>query len=82
MFKIFRKKEKKRRHIIKHILEPFMYAAALVMIWRGVWGLMDAFLLPSYPVLSSLVSLLIGLLIMYIDDLSLSELHHKSSDHG
>lgn len=43
----------------------------LVFIWRGVWGLLDLFLLPSHPVKSRIVSIIIGfLIVLLLADLS------------
>ncbi|NJD05282.1 MAG: hypothetical protein FIA97_02150 [Methylococcaceae bacterium] len=47
---------------------------AIIMIWRGVWGLLDAYVFPGNPVLSNLVCLGMGALILYLDDFSLSDL--------
>lgn len=46
------------------------------MFWRGVWGLLDAYLLPQYEILSLIVSICLGVLILYLDDFSLDELRH------
>jgi hypothetical protein len=47
---------------------------AIIMIWRGVWGLLDAYVFPGNPVLSDLVCLVFGALILYLDDFTLSDL--------
>ncbi|MCW4043294.1 MAG: hypothetical protein NWE90_06180 [Candidatus Bathyarchaeota archaeon] len=39
---------------------------AVVMIWRGLWGLLDEYLWPNRPKLSYLVSLIIGLILITI----------------
>lgn len=46
----------------------------IIMLWRGVWGLLDTYLFPGVPVLSSLVSIGLGVLILYLDDFSLDHL--------
>ncbi|MBW2978248.1 hypothetical protein KY331_05360 [Candidatus Woesearchaeota archaeon] len=38
---------------------------AIVSIWRGVWGLMDMYLLPENPTLSLLISIVVGLVILF-----------------
>lgn len=40
-------------------------ATAVVLFWRGAWGLMDIYLFPEHPPLSFVCSLLIGLAILY-----------------
>ncbi len=49
---------------------------AIIMFWRGVWGLLDTYLLPQYEILSLLVSIALGVIILYLDDFSLDELRH------
>ena len=39
---------------------------AIVSFWRGVWGLMDLYLFPKSPTLSFFVSIIIGLVILFI----------------
>ena len=53
----------KRR--IKKVLYTIIIAFAIVSFWRGVWGLMDLYLFPNNYTLSLLVSVLIGLTILY-----------------
>ena len=47
---------------------------AVVMVWRGVWDLCDMFLFPENPVLSNVISILVGIIILYIDDRRIDEL--------
>jgi hypothetical protein len=47
---------------------------AIIMLWRGVWGLLDQFLFPGLPVLSHLICLAIGVLILYLDGFSIENL--------
>lgn len=49
-------------------------ATAVVLFWRGIWGLLDHFLFPENPLLSYLISALVGLLILWLDDYELHEL--------
>ena len=39
---------------------------AVVMVWRGVWGLLDEYLLPKNPRLSYWISFIIGLVLLLI----------------
>ena len=61
---------KKKRGISYHIITY----TGLIMIWRGVWGISDVYLLPENYLLSHIASLLIGFAIIYLNDFSLSEL--------
>ena len=49
-------------------------AIAIVMFWRGVWSLLDAYLFPDNILVSNLVSILIAFLVLYLDDFHLKEL--------
>lgn len=44
-------------------LRILILGVGTIMAWRGVWRLADALLLPSNLVMSSVVSILVGLLI-------------------
>jgi Fuseless-like protein (putative pre-synaptic calcium channel regulator) len=47
---------------------------AIIMLWRGVWGLLDVFLFPGSPLLSYLASFALGAVILYLDGFSLDDL--------
>jgi hypothetical protein len=47
---------------------------AIIMLWRGVWGLLDLYLFPGSPTLSHIVSLLLGILVLYLDDFKIENL--------
>ena len=66
----FRKKEKKWKTFLRRL----SIAIAVVMIWRGTWDLLDAYLFPENPLLSDLLSIAIGLLILYLPDKNIKEL--------
>lgn len=46
---------------------------AIVSIWRGTWLLMDLYLFPSSPVLSSMVSIGAGLALLLAAGMSLDD---------
>jgi len=56
MFKGFSKLKKKHQ-----ILFAILIAFAVVSFWRGVWGLMDEYLLPNNYELSLWISLILGI---------------------
>ena len=39
---------------------------SVVMVWRGVWGILDEYLLPQNPKLSYWISFIIGLVLLLI----------------
>ena len=72
MFSLFRKKKSGLRHFTTILVT----AAAVVFFWRGVWGILDHYLFPENPMISNLSSILMGLLILWLDDKEISELQH------
>lgn len=71
-FNLFKKKETFTHHFVTVVLT----AAAVVFFWRGIWGLTDLYLFPENSALSYLVSVFLGLVILYLDDKRLSEIDH------
>ncbi len=57
-------------------INMILIAIAVVMIWRGVWGILDTFLFPNYPLISYIISLTMGIIILWIDNKKLDELSH------
>ena len=57
-------KEKGKRDL-KNIFYIILIAFAVVSFWRGVWQLSDLYLFPNNYLLSNLVSLIIGIIILY-----------------
>lgn len=59
---------------------PHKYATALligtavVLFWRGMWGLLDHVIFPNNPLLSYLFSLCVGLYILYRSHMLIKEL--------
>lgn len=61
----------KRKHKVLHIL---LVALAVVMFWRGVWGILDTYFFPGNTLASYLSSIVIAFVILYFDDFHLKEL--------
>lgn len=58
----FTKKSKLER---KHpILYAIFVGSAVVLFWRGLWGLLDLYLFPNNYLVSSVISLVLGILIL------------------
>ncbi|NOT11134.1 MAG: hypothetical protein HOP23_04775 [Methylococcaceae bacterium] len=47
---------------------------AIVMVWRGAWGLLDTYFFPGSPTFSFLSCIAIGALILYLDDFRIENL--------
>lgn len=71
-FNLFKKKETFSHHFVTVLLT----AIAVVFFWRGIWGLTDTFLFPENATLSYMVSIFVGLVILYVDDKRINELSH------
>jgi hypothetical protein len=50
----------------KGLIIVIVAALAIISFWRGVWGLMDIYLLPNNHSLSLIISVLIGLILLII----------------
>lgn len=52
----------------------FVIGAAIILYWRGIWGLFDAYFFPGNDLLSYGLSLFIGLFILWFNDKRLNEI--------
>ena len=50
----------RRRAFGAELAAAFLVACAVTITWRGIWHMVDAFLLPELPSWSAAVSLLAG----------------------
>lgn len=57
-------------------IQTLMIGLTIVMFWRGAWGLMDLYLFPQDQGKSFMVSLIVGLVLLFILN------HHKLRDLG
>ncbi|MFZ2151124.1 MAG: hypothetical protein WAZ12_05290 [Candidatus Absconditicoccaceae bacterium] len=55
----------------------FLTTAAVVMIWRGVWELLDIYLFPNNRVVSLMIGMIIGIFLLFVDNEKLDELDEK-----
>jgi uncharacterized membrane protein len=46
----------------------------IIMVWRGVWALLDLHLFPNHPTFSALLSIVLGALVLHLDNFSLKDL--------
>lgn len=51
---------------LKIVIIALVIVAAIVCIWRGLWGLQDIYLFPNNPALSLMVSIIIGIGILLV----------------
>lgn len=50
---------------IKRIFNTILIASGVVLFWRGAWGLMDLYIVPDNPSASFVISLVLGIGILY-----------------
>lgn len=55
------------RSHIKEVIFTLLIALAIVLFWRGTWGLLDIYLFPNDYFLSYVISILAGILILYLN---------------
>ncbi|MCK5590915.1 MAG: hypothetical protein KAI72_03065 [Candidatus Pacebacteria bacterium] len=69
----FRQQFKKFR-----VSHPNLYSVvigvSIMLFWRGTWILADEFIFPNNLLLSAVVSLTVGLFILYVNDFKLKEI--------
>ncbi|MCH8518498.1 hypothetical protein LAT59_01935 [Candidatus Gracilibacteria bacterium] len=75
-----KKKIKKIKRKVFRFLRPLsdikllIFAIAIVIIWRGVWNLTDAYFLPDHFLISNMLSIALGILILFLSDSRLGTL--------
>jgi hypothetical protein len=69
MYKKFKKYLSTRR-TLRIVIDFF----GIIILWRGVWGLLDVVVFPGNELLSSIVSVAIGLFLVAIDGDGLNDL--------
>jgi len=47
------------------LAQVVLIAVAVVLVWRGAWGLMDLYIFPDNTLVSYVVSLVVGLLVLF-----------------
>ena len=67
-------KSKKMLEKLEKNVYVLILSAGIVLIWRGIWGMLDLYLLPENLVLSYVVSILLGVGILYFHNHDLDEL--------
>ena len=52
--------------LLRKNLDTLIIAIAIILVWRGVWGLADLYLTPTMPTVSFIISLIAGVIILFI----------------
>jgi hypothetical protein len=70
----FMLKKFKQMGSFKQVLFAVLIGFAVVSFWRGIWGLLDIYLIPSNVELSLWVSLAMGIIILIFTRYAVKEL--------
>ena len=57
-----------------HLFLALLIGTAVISVWRGIWNLLDLYLYPTDLVLSSILSIAIGLIILIFTHQTAKEL--------
>lgn len=57
---------KKFTFTAEHVLYALLIGTSMIMLWRGIWGLLDTFFFPDNKLLSYSLSVVIGLIILSV----------------
>jgi hypothetical protein len=55
---------KKKLSGVEKFIRILIAASGIILIWRGIWGVADVLLLPDNYLLSSTVSIIIGIILL------------------
>ncbi|MEK7078301.1 MAG: hypothetical protein AAB911_01905 [Patescibacteria group bacterium] len=67
----------KNKHIIRYFAKNVSIVVSLVLIWRGIWYVLDAvdiWIFGSSHALTALGGIVLGLVILYLPDKDLKEI--------
>ena len=59
---------------LRKSLKLLLLGFGVIAIWRGIWGLLDLFLIPSNELSSYIMSIIIGLTVLMLVNHRLDEL--------
>lgn len=66
-------KSKKAKNTFFYNVRVFLLIIAVIMIWRGIWNFLDTYFLPDNYVLSNILTIVGGLIIIFINDYELED---------
>ena len=59
------RKSKNNNHLTtRHLLYALLIGTSMIMLWRGIWGLIDTYFFPQNKPVSYMLSVVIGLVIL------------------
>lgn len=57
-----------------NFISSLIVVAGVVLVWRGLWNLMDIYFFPGEPLISNSLGILAGLILLYLPDDDIKEL--------
>lgn len=67
-------KSKKNKKTLIYNIRVFLLLLAVVVIWRWIWNIFDRYFFPDYFIISNILSIVIWLVIIFINDYELEDL--------
>jgi len=58
----------------KTFFSMILVVTCVVLIWRGIWNLLDMLFLRNHPILSNVIGILVGVAILYLPDRDIKDL--------
>lgn len=74
MLKILGFRRKNRKKVVRDVVRAVLIGTAVVLFWRGAWGLLDLYFFPDNQTFSFLASLVVGIGILYFTKTLFKEL--------
>jgi hypothetical protein len=68
------KKKRNKQSPFDLNLRILVEVAAVILVWRGMWILADRYLVPESPDVSAVISILLGIIILFVERKSLKDL--------
>lgn len=68
-----RSKRKKSRYNI-HVIDNIWIIMGVVLVWRGLWNILDEYLFSFDPILASFACIVVGGIMLYFPDGDIEEL--------
>lgn len=76
---LFNKSKKNYHRNTRMYFEVITVSLAIVMMWRGVWNLLDYYVFPQYNFLSNFFTILIGMTLLFLNDFDVRDFSSKKN---
>jgi hypothetical protein len=65
---------RRKRSFFSPDIHILMDVIGVILVWRGIWVLTDRYLFPDNPDVSAIISIILGIIILYVENKNLKEL--------